>query len=78
MNERHCVNKVNFIYKNKRLVGFGPWVNYFMNLLTGSSKHLTKGADGTVSKAVPRDTREDVIYTLAYIICVLYWDHLKR
>ena len=29
MNERHCVNKVNFIYKNKGLIGFGPWVNLF-------------------------------------------------
>lgn len=45
-----------------------------MNLLIGSSKHLTKGADRTVFKVVPRDTREDGSYLLPYIISVLYRD----
>lgn len=39
-----------------------------MTLLIRSSKHLTKGADRIVLEAVPRDTREDGIYILAYII----------
>lgn len=70
MND-YCVNKVLFM-KTKKLVVFGAWVKYFINLFLGSSKYLSKEADRIDFEVVLRDTREYGMYIMAYIIHVLY------